>query len=359
MRLFPECLLFFFFNDTATTEIYTRSIVGSVRCVQETGINAEYMGKRTMSMALKIMAPFCLADRLSLVVLFFLFNFVRPVYWFSFNPKDCSEAIVYAECLSFIYFPLTRILYIWMSLIAYYANYYLQRNIGTRFFRNFFWILYVICFLLQAFHCRILYNAARMAVGLGSDYLQCFQWKEEDFAWNTVIFLLIIVLCFIMIVVACFCQFEVMLAFIHKGSCVYMHILTACGRDSVIFEERVDFVDDLEEDVDDDGRSTVCEGFTDEQLERLDILDETQSQSLCQKAVCPICFEHLFSEAKVCRLPCHHLFHYACLRFWLLRRSTCPKCRLNLKYYQSPCTCLLYTSPSPRDLSTSRMPSSA
>eukprot|EP00831_Metopus_contortus_P030653 TRINITY_DN25093_c0_g1_i2.p1 TRINITY_DN25093_c0_g1~~TRINITY_DN25093_c0_g1_i2.p1 ORF type:complete len:162 (+),score=38.31 TRINITY_DN25093_c0_g1_i2:52-537(+) len=38
------CSCFFFFNDTATTEIYTRSIVGSVRCVQETGINAEYMG---------------------------------------------------------------------------------------------------------------------------------------------------------------------------------------------------------------------------------------------------------------------------------------------------------------------------
>eukprot|EP00831_Metopus_contortus_P029543 TRINITY_DN24292_c0_g1_i3.p1 TRINITY_DN24292_c0_g1~~TRINITY_DN24292_c0_g1_i3.p1 ORF type:complete len:176 (-),score=33.46 TRINITY_DN24292_c0_g1_i3:72-599(-) len=36
--------IFFFFNVTATTEIYTRSIVGSVRCVQETGINAEYMG---------------------------------------------------------------------------------------------------------------------------------------------------------------------------------------------------------------------------------------------------------------------------------------------------------------------------
>eukprot|EP00831_Metopus_contortus_P034117 TRINITY_DN27254_c0_g2_i1.p2 TRINITY_DN27254_c0_g2~~TRINITY_DN27254_c0_g2_i1.p2 ORF type:complete len:121 (-),score=16.68 TRINITY_DN27254_c0_g2_i1:31-393(-) len=30
--------IFFFFNDTATTEIYTRSIVGSVRCVQETGV---------------------------------------------------------------------------------------------------------------------------------------------------------------------------------------------------------------------------------------------------------------------------------------------------------------------------------
>eukprot|EP00831_Metopus_contortus_P019918 TRINITY_DN18696_c0_g1_i2.p3 TRINITY_DN18696_c0_g1~~TRINITY_DN18696_c0_g1_i2.p3 ORF type:complete len:104 (+),score=27.48 TRINITY_DN18696_c0_g1_i2:54-365(+) len=28
--------IFFFFNDAAHTEIYTRSIVGSVRCVQET-----------------------------------------------------------------------------------------------------------------------------------------------------------------------------------------------------------------------------------------------------------------------------------------------------------------------------------
>eukprot|EP00831_Metopus_contortus_P056127 TRINITY_DN47780_c0_g1_i1.p3 TRINITY_DN47780_c0_g1~~TRINITY_DN47780_c0_g1_i1.p3 ORF type:complete len:114 (+),score=35.57 TRINITY_DN47780_c0_g1_i1:101-442(+) len=43
---YREYYLCFFFNDTATTEIYTRSIVGSVRCVQETGINAEYMGPR-------------------------------------------------------------------------------------------------------------------------------------------------------------------------------------------------------------------------------------------------------------------------------------------------------------------------
>eukprot|EP00825_Cyclidium_porcatum_P007830 TRINITY_DN1392_c0_g1_i2.p1 TRINITY_DN1392_c0_g1~~TRINITY_DN1392_c0_g1_i2.p1 ORF type:complete len:170 (+),score=55.30 TRINITY_DN1392_c0_g1_i2:97-606(+) len=36
------CIIFFFFffNDTATTEIYTLHIVGSVRCVQETGIIA-------------------------------------------------------------------------------------------------------------------------------------------------------------------------------------------------------------------------------------------------------------------------------------------------------------------------------
>eukprot|EP00831_Metopus_contortus_P062547 TRINITY_DN54705_c0_g1_i1.p2 TRINITY_DN54705_c0_g1~~TRINITY_DN54705_c0_g1_i1.p2 ORF type:complete len:115 (+),score=27.45 TRINITY_DN54705_c0_g1_i1:56-400(+) len=31
--------MIFFFKDTATTEIYTRSIVGSVRCVQETDIS--------------------------------------------------------------------------------------------------------------------------------------------------------------------------------------------------------------------------------------------------------------------------------------------------------------------------------
>eukprot|EP00831_Metopus_contortus_P018762 TRINITY_DN18025_c0_g1_i2.p1 TRINITY_DN18025_c0_g1~~TRINITY_DN18025_c0_g1_i2.p1 ORF type:complete len:130 (-),score=35.09 TRINITY_DN18025_c0_g1_i2:54-443(-) len=34
-----SCFLFFFFlKGTATTEIYTRGIVGSVRCVQETGV---------------------------------------------------------------------------------------------------------------------------------------------------------------------------------------------------------------------------------------------------------------------------------------------------------------------------------
>eukprot|EP00831_Metopus_contortus_P083467 TRINITY_DN924_c0_g1_i1.p1 TRINITY_DN924_c0_g1~~TRINITY_DN924_c0_g1_i1.p1 ORF type:complete len:278 (-),score=63.81 TRINITY_DN924_c0_g1_i1:121-954(-) len=36
---------FFFFNDTATTEIYTRSIVGSVRCVQETGYQRRVHGE--------------------------------------------------------------------------------------------------------------------------------------------------------------------------------------------------------------------------------------------------------------------------------------------------------------------------
>ena len=32
-RRVRELIRLFFFNDTATTEIYTRSLVGSVRCV--------------------------------------------------------------------------------------------------------------------------------------------------------------------------------------------------------------------------------------------------------------------------------------------------------------------------------------
>ena len=33
LRALSYMFIFFFFNDTATTEIYTRSLVGSVRCV--------------------------------------------------------------------------------------------------------------------------------------------------------------------------------------------------------------------------------------------------------------------------------------------------------------------------------------
>eukprot|EP00831_Metopus_contortus_P029695 TRINITY_DN24405_c0_g2_i1.p3 TRINITY_DN24405_c0_g2~~TRINITY_DN24405_c0_g2_i1.p3 ORF type:complete len:125 (+),score=34.22 TRINITY_DN24405_c0_g2_i1:40-414(+) len=36
-----------FFKDTGTTEIYTRSIVGSVRCVQETGKRQEEKNKKS------------------------------------------------------------------------------------------------------------------------------------------------------------------------------------------------------------------------------------------------------------------------------------------------------------------------
>eukprot|EP00825_Cyclidium_porcatum_P010115 TRINITY_DN15188_c0_g1_i2.p3 TRINITY_DN15188_c0_g1~~TRINITY_DN15188_c0_g1_i2.p3 ORF type:complete len:120 (+),score=24.70 TRINITY_DN15188_c0_g1_i2:32-391(+) len=41
--------LFFFFNDPATTEIYTLHIVGSVRCVQETDISVHSLKGEMLS----------------------------------------------------------------------------------------------------------------------------------------------------------------------------------------------------------------------------------------------------------------------------------------------------------------------
>eukprot|EP00831_Metopus_contortus_P032946 TRINITY_DN2649_c0_g1_i5.p1 TRINITY_DN2649_c0_g1~~TRINITY_DN2649_c0_g1_i5.p1 ORF type:complete len:160 (+),score=16.77 TRINITY_DN2649_c0_g1_i5:43-522(+) len=45
-----KLIFFFFFNDTATTEIYTRSIVGSVRCVQETVSTQSTWGNRSLTL---------------------------------------------------------------------------------------------------------------------------------------------------------------------------------------------------------------------------------------------------------------------------------------------------------------------
>eukprot|EP00825_Cyclidium_porcatum_P002136 TRINITY_DN10984_c0_g1_i1.p1 TRINITY_DN10984_c0_g1~~TRINITY_DN10984_c0_g1_i1.p1 ORF type:complete len:120 (+),score=25.31 TRINITY_DN10984_c0_g1_i1:2-361(+) len=43
IQMFLFFIDFFFFNDTATTEIYTLHIVGSVRCVQETEIKRAFI----------------------------------------------------------------------------------------------------------------------------------------------------------------------------------------------------------------------------------------------------------------------------------------------------------------------------
>ena len=42
----------------------------------------------------------------------------------------------YAQAVSLFYLIGTRLLLIWLSLLAYYANYYLQRNVPTRFFKS-------------------------------------------------------------------------------------------------------------------------------------------------------------------------------------------------------------------------------
>eukprot|EP00831_Metopus_contortus_P018681 TRINITY_DN17983_c0_g1_i4.p1 TRINITY_DN17983_c0_g1~~TRINITY_DN17983_c0_g1_i4.p1 ORF type:complete len:257 (-),score=78.79 TRINITY_DN17983_c0_g1_i4:71-841(-) len=72
---------FFFFNDTATTEIYTRSIVGSVRCVQETGINAEYMGLPELYLKYNVHYEATLIRIARDTILQEVGNYEAPDYW--------------------------------------------------------------------------------------------------------------------------------------------------------------------------------------------------------------------------------------------------------------------------------------
>eukprot|EP00825_Cyclidium_porcatum_P006375 TRINITY_DN13159_c0_g1_i1.p1 TRINITY_DN13159_c0_g1~~TRINITY_DN13159_c0_g1_i1.p1 ORF type:complete len:280 (-),score=17.77 TRINITY_DN13159_c0_g1_i1:421-1260(-) len=60
MTLSLTVLLFFFFKATATTEIYTLHIVGSVRCVQETGTwdsTSDISGKTALAFGLSAFYP--------------------------------------------------------------------------------------------------------------------------------------------------------------------------------------------------------------------------------------------------------------------------------------------------------------
>eukprot|EP00831_Metopus_contortus_P014187 TRINITY_DN1585_c0_g1_i1.p2 TRINITY_DN1585_c0_g1~~TRINITY_DN1585_c0_g1_i1.p2 ORF type:complete len:134 (+),score=10.36 TRINITY_DN1585_c0_g1_i1:3-404(+) len=86
---FVSFFFFFFFNDTATTEIYTRSIVGSVRCVQET------------------------------VIFVFLIYFF---FWRESNPRPNEETICFLHaylCLNFrIYSRPEPLLYTLSSLVS-------------------------------------------------------------------------------------------------------------------------------------------------------------------------------------------------------------------------------------------------
>ena len=78
---------------------------------------------------------------------------------------------------------------------------------------------------------------------------------------------------------------------------------------------------------------------------------------------CVICLEDLddpqFGPAQT--LDCTHRFHKACVEELRNRgvQQACPMCRAKLPDSAEKMFCLLYTSPSPRDATTSRMPSSA
>lgn len=45
------------------------------------------------------------------------------------------------------------------------------------------------------------------------------------------------------------------------------------------------------------------------------------------KAECSICMEALPLGEEVTELPCHHWFHFECVKHWLSEHDTCPQCR--------------------------------
>ncbi|ESN95337.1 hypothetical protein HELRODRAFT_153615, partial [Helobdella robusta] len=42
---------------------------------------------------------------------------------------------------------------------------------------------------------------------------------------------------------------------------------------------------------------------------------------------CSICSEDFIEKSFVCELQCRHVYHFACIRLWLLKKSSCPFCR--------------------------------
>ncbi|XP_026330304.1 E3 ubiquitin-protein ligase RNF181 [Hyposmocoma kahamanoa] len=45
---------------------------------------------------------------------------------------------------------------------------------------------------------------------------------------------------------------------------------------------------------------------------------------------CPICLKDFNIGEKALEMPCHHLFHAACILTWLERTNSCPFCRHEL-----------------------------
>jgi hypothetical protein len=53
----------------------------------------------------------------------------------------------------------------------------------------------------------------------------------------------------------------------------------------------------------------------------------TADQGESGKAECSICMDEIPLGENVTELPCHHWFHYECIKAWLGEHDTCPHCR--------------------------------
>jgi hypothetical protein len=76
---------------------------------------------------------------------------------------------------------------------------------------------------------------------------------------------------------------------------------------------------------------------SDASIDSLQILTSLSEKRRLKHIKCAICQEEFTGELpqpdndqSVARLPCHHLFHKACISHWLKISCTCPSCRYEL-----------------------------
>eukprot|EP00825_Cyclidium_porcatum_P027668 TRINITY_DN29829_c0_g1_i1.p3 TRINITY_DN29829_c0_g1~~TRINITY_DN29829_c0_g1_i1.p3 ORF type:complete len:104 (+),score=26.44 TRINITY_DN29829_c0_g1_i1:123-434(+) len=97
---------FFFFNDTATTEIYTLHIVGSVRCVQETALIA--LSAKFYECCSFLTYSNSQASRIDSNSSFFFFSYTSQSYFSQFVSTD--KTYLSPQQFQQFYFQLTFLL---------------------------------------------------------------------------------------------------------------------------------------------------------------------------------------------------------------------------------------------------------
>ena len=54
------------------------------------------------------------------------------------------------------------------------------------------------------------------------------------------------------------------------------------------------------------------------------------------KTNCSVCLEKFVKNQVILILPCHHKFHYKCMKPWFGKSTCCPLCRLDIKKHFNP-----------------------
>lgn len=115
----------------------------------------------------------------------------------------------------------------------------------------------------------------------------------------------------------CFaCQTEILIETFKQGDNVFSYVCEQyiypnfrSKRNSTIFEEQSSMMYEDEFCVEDKDIIDINKEIINELLEKY----EVDNTFLCIENpynICSICLESLSEKGKVCKLPCHHIFHY-------------------------------------------------